>query len=41
MNYNFHDESTVAILISNGFKEVSFTDQHKRLIQLGARVNVV
>ena len=41
MNEKLLDGRTVAILVSNGFDEVEFTDPQKRLIELGAAVKVV
>ena len=41
MNKKLLDGRTVAILVSNGFDEVEFTDPQKRLIELGATVKVV
>ena len=41
MNEKLLDGRTVAILVSNGFDEVEFTDPQKRLIELGATVKVV
>ena len=35
MNEKLLDGRTVAILVSNGFDEVEFTDPQKRLIELG------
>ena len=41
MNKKLLDGRTVAILVSNGFDEVEFTDPQKRLVELGATVKVV
>ena len=41
MNKKLLDGRTVAILVSNGFDEVEFTDPQKLLIELGATVKVV
>ena len=41
MNEKLLDGRTVAILVSNGFDEIEFTDPQKRLSELGATVKVV